>query len=40
MTTINAGRRPGSPEQITIAGMAADLYGTAAAGRPSCCCPA
>jgi pimeloyl-ACP methyl ester carboxylesterase/predicted ester cyclase len=33
MTTINAGGRPGSPEQIKIAGMAADLYGTAD-GRP------
>ena len=33
MTTINAGSRPGSPGQITIAGMAADLYGTAD-GRP------
>ena len=33
MTTINACSRPGSPEQIMIAGMAADLYGTAD-GRP------
>ena len=33
MTTLNAGRRPGSPEQIRVAGMAADLYGTAD-GRP------
>ena len=33
MTTINAGRRPGSPEQIKIAGMAGDLYGTGD-GRP------
>ena len=40
MTTINAGSRPGSPGQITIAGMAADLYGTADGRPPLCCCPA
>ena len=33
MAAINAGSRPGAPEQIKIAGMAADLYGTAD-GRP------
>lgn len=33
MTIINVGSRPGSAEQIKIAGMAADIYGTAD-GRP------
>ena len=28
MSTVNAGTRLGSPEQIKVAGMAADLYGT------------
>jgi pimeloyl-ACP methyl ester carboxylesterase len=29
MSTLNAGTRRGSPEQIKVAGMAADLYGSA-----------
>ncbi len=33
MATLNTGTRPGAPEQIKIAGMAADLYGTPD-GRP------
>src|SRR5689334_22642425 len=28
MSTVNAGTRLGSPEQIKVAGMAADLYST------------
>ena len=34
MTTINAASRPGSPEQIKIAGMAAGRYGTADSRPP------
>jgi pimeloyl-ACP methyl ester carboxylesterase/predicted ester cyclase len=33
MSTISAGTRPGTPERIKVAGMAADMYGTPD-GRP------